>query len=115
MAHASFKLNEKQFAAFDLNKPLLIGRSSDCDLSVRDTRLSRRHICLEPDRDGWLAVDLNSSNGTYVEGERIARRQLEDGDLIEAGPISIIFHEFRPPTIPPIAFTQQVVIDAVEF
>jgi pSer/pThr/pTyr-binding forkhead associated (FHA) protein len=114
MAHALFKVNGKQFASIDLTKPLTIGRSADCDIRIVDTKLSRRHLRLEPGEQGWLAVDLNSSNGTTVEGSSIKRQQLEDGDLIQASPLSIVFHAVRPPTADAGDVSKQIVVDPAD-
>jgi hypothetical protein len=114
MAHALFKVNGKQFASLNLNKSLVIGRALDCHICVRDSKLSRWHVRLEKGDDGWFAIDLKSSNGTLVEGERIERHRLEDGDLIEAHPLSIVFHAVRPPAAEASDFTKQIVIDPVD-
>jgi pSer/pThr/pTyr-binding forkhead associated (FHA) protein len=111
MAYALFKVNGKHVALLELTRPLVIGRAADCHVSVLDGQLSRHHLRLESvDRD-WFAVDLNSSNGTIVEGNWIARERLEDGDLIEAAPLSIVFHDVRPPTVQASDFSGQVVIN----
>jgi len=114
MAHALFKVNGKQIASIDLTKPLTIGRSADCDIRIADTKLSRRHLRLEPDEQGWIAIDLDSSNGTTVEGNPIKRQQLEDGDLIEASPLSIVFHAVRPPTAEVVDTSKQIVVDPAD-
>jgi pSer/pThr/pTyr-binding forkhead associated (FHA) protein len=115
MAHALLKVNGKQVASIDLAKPLTIGRSADCDIRVADIKLSRRHLRLEPGEGGWLAIDLNSSNGTTVEGNAIKRQQLEDGDLIEASPLSIVFHAVSPPGVDADDASKQIVINPADF
>lgn len=50
---------------------ITIGRDRGCDLTVSDTRASRRHVRVAFEGGQWVAVDLGSSNGTYVGGERI--------------------------------------------
>lgn len=73
--------------SFDLppGEPQLIGRSSEA-LPIADTSVSRRHAELTPDEDGWWIRDLDSSNGTYVNGRRItARVRLEPGDQVRCG------------------------------
>jgi serine/threonine protein kinase len=62
-----------------------IGRSPECDLVIKVSDVSKRHcrILLAP---GEVAVeDLGSSNGTFVNGEQVDRRRLEDGDKLELG------------------------------
>ena len=51
--------------------PVTLGRSSTCDLSIPDANASREHCQLLP-RDGkWFVRDLDSRNGTYIDGRRI--------------------------------------------
>ena len=72
---------------------MTIGRSSGNTLSFPDDpRLSRRHLAVEWDGTGWLARDLGSSNGAYVNEVRLAEpRKLKRGDVITAAGLSIIF------------------------
>src|ERR1700687_1989523 len=46
--------------------PLVIGRGTDCDIRINDHSVSRRHARLQPSADGYYAVDLQSTNGTFV-------------------------------------------------
>lgn len=63
-----------------------IGRSDECDLAIPDDlRLSRVHARLDKDGDDWVLVDLESTNGTFVNGERITEARLKVGDRLEIG------------------------------
>jgi len=62
-----------------------IGRAWDCDVALPDPSVSQRHCVLTCDEDGWLSVDLGSRNGVFVNGERVRRRALSDGDEIRIG------------------------------
>jgi len=64
---------------------LLIGRSRDVHLRVHDDLLSRKHCALTRAGDQVILSDLNSSNGTYVNGERVGTRPLAIDDIIEFG------------------------------
>src|SRR5262249_41922009 len=66
-------------------KTLLIGRGSDCDIQIEDHAASRRHARIEATPAGHVAVDLGSTNGTFVNGTPISRQQLEDGDYLRVG------------------------------
>jgi len=71
--------------ALPLNEPQLIGRSSEA-LPTTDTTVSRRHAELTPDEGEWYIRDLDSQNGTYVNGVRIPERtRLRLGDQIRTG------------------------------
>ena len=65
--------------------PIHIGRSPDCELVLRDTRVSRRHARVSA-RDGVLVLtDLGSTNGTRVNGHRVTEVVLGAGDRIVVG------------------------------
>jgi FhaA, N-terminal domain/FHA domain len=70
---------------------VVIGRSRDCDIRVADLNASRRHAELRKDGDGYWIVDLGSMNGTLVNGQRVDRQRLEDGDRITLGSTEIVF------------------------
>ena len=63
----------------------LIGRSTLCDLRIDSSTVSRRHALISYTADGAMLVDLNSTNGTYVDGEKIWRHELQPGQTIEVG------------------------------
>lgn len=73
------------------HEPQLIGRSSEA-IPLADHTISRRHCELTPDAGRWYISDLDSANGTYVNGLRvIARRRLEPGDQIRTGNTLLLF------------------------
>lgn len=71
-------------------QPLLIGRHGDAGLRMdpeADVAVSARHALVVPSSRGWSIRDLDSRNGTWVNGERVAgERLLADGDTIRLGP-----------------------------
>ena len=72
----------------------IIGRAEDADINILEGSLSRRHCCLERRKGVVYLEDLQSSNGTFVNGRRIQRRQLHDGDRIRFGTMEFRFaHE----------------------
>ncbi|WP_232215441.1 DUF3662 and FHA domain-containing protein [Arcanobacterium sp. S3PF19] len=69
----------------------VIGRGSNCDIPVDDAGVSRRHLELKITPHGVIASDLNSTNGTYVEGHRINKATLVDGNTVTIGKTQIMF------------------------
>lgn len=68
-----------------------IGRGRDCDLCLSDEGLSRQHVSLEPKRTGsYLLHDLFSTNGTFVNGQKVSEIELRDDDTIHIGPVVVI-------------------------
>ena len=62
----------------------VLGRSkAQADLVLKDPNVSRQHAAIERIGNDWILVDLGSTNGCYVGGERVSRRRLADGDVIE--------------------------------
>jgi len=65
------------------NKELLIGRAPEADICIPDKRVSQRHARVVISPEGAVFVeDLRSTNGTYVNGEKVMRRALRDGDEV---------------------------------
>jgi pSer/pThr/pTyr-binding forkhead associated (FHA) protein len=76
---------------------LVIGRDRSCDIVVRDRATSRRHALLERLAAGWCLTDLQSRNGTWVNGERLDReRPLYDEDEIRVGRTLMVYRVERP-------------------
>ena len=75
----------------------LIGRSKDCDLQVEDANVSRRHAELRREGSSWWLVDLDSTNGTELNGKRVQRMQLDDGDTITLGATDLVFERITQP------------------
>jgi hypothetical protein len=72
---------------------LTLGRLATCTVSFDDTNVSREHAEIRPDGNGYLLIDMASTNGTSVNGELITQRRLADGDVVSLGATSRF--EFR--------------------
>jgi ABC-type multidrug transport system ATPase subunit/pSer/pThr/pTyr-binding forkhead associated (FHA) protein len=70
---------------YDPAPRIRIGRSLDNDIVVRDLLVSRHHAELRSVQDGYVIVDLQSHNGTYVNGRRVHRERLDEGALVAIG------------------------------
>jgi pSer/pThr/pTyr-binding forkhead associated (FHA) protein len=64
---------------------VLVGRHRWCNVRIASPRVSRRHCFLAPDRDGVLVRDLRSTNGTRINGQRVAEGVLRPGDELSIG------------------------------
>lgn len=69
----------------------LVGRGQDAQVKLPDTGVSRRHVDITVDGDVAVAHDLGSTNGSIVNGQRIAAQQLRDGDVIRIGHSVLVY------------------------
>jgi type III secretion system (T3SS) inner membrane Yop/YscD-like protein len=68
-----------------------IGSVAGNTVLLTDTGVSRKHIGIKRVDDGYELADLGSTNGVYVNGEKVARRKLAVGDVIRVGTTEIVF------------------------
>jgi hypothetical protein len=70
---------------------VVIGRSSGCDIVLDDPNVSRRHAEVRRLGEGFSLVDLGSTNGTEVNGQRVGETSLMNGDVIGVGTTRLTF------------------------
>ena len=75
----------------DLSAPVTIGREEGNTIQLNDERVSRFHIKLQEDHEKLVLTDLESTNGTKVNGEDIQLRILRFGDMISVGRSVLLF------------------------
>lgn len=69
-----------------LNEQILtIGRNPESNIVLADPNVSRNHAEIRPSGTGYLVVDLNSTNGSRVNGVRVTQQELVDGDELSFG------------------------------
>ena len=85
----------------------VIGRGEDSDLQLLDPRVSRQHARLTIASGACRVEDLGSTDGTYLNGERVTEAALKDGDKLRFGGSVFLFHT------PPIAGLDQDAIPTV--
>lgn len=68
-----------------------IGRQNDCTIVLADPNVSRHHAEVRPAANGFLVRDLDSTNGTRVNGERITEQVLQQGDELACGNTVMVF------------------------
>jgi hypothetical protein len=74
------------------DRPITVGRMSDCSIPLNDQNVSRRHAEIVPGRGAYVVRDLGSTNGTMVNGTRISGEQrLNDGDILSFGSTYVRF------------------------
>jgi hypothetical protein len=66
-------------------QPLVIGRNADCGIVVADARASRQHAEIRAQGNGFVVHDLDSMNGTLVNGTAVREHPLTDGDEVRLG------------------------------
>jgi hypothetical protein len=76
---------ESKQKEFTFSEPFSIGREEPCEIQVKDSSVSRRHLEVYIREGGWWIRDLNSANGTYVDGKKIDRLPLTRPLLVELG------------------------------
>ena len=71
--------------------PVVVGRSGQARVNITDEGVSRRHFLILREGDEYVIKDLNSRNGTWVEGRRVSAEKLHDHDCILAGRTLFLF------------------------
>jgi diguanylate cyclase (GGDEF)-like protein len=72
-------------------KSILIGRERDCDIVVLEDGVSRKHAQILLEETKVLIQDLESTNGTYINGQKNSRVELQNGDKVQMGDILMKF------------------------
>src|SRR5436305_7663918 len=76
---------------FPLDSPCLVGRGPYNHVILDDTRISRQHAKISPERGGHVVYDLNSANGTFVNDLAVKRHRLQSNDMVRFGPFLFRF------------------------
>lgn len=75
-----------------LNKSSIsIGRGHECDIRLQSSSVSRYHAVLRMSHDAVIIEDMDSTNGCFVNGRRITRHLLKDGDMLKVGAVPLCF------------------------
>src|SRR5512145_3350987 len=75
----------------DLPTPLTIGREEGNAVQLNDERVSRYHLKIQEDEDRLVLTDLESTNGTKINGESVQLWVLKPGDVIAVGRSVLVF------------------------
>ena len=91
---------------FPLRTPVVnIGRRLDNTLVIDDPRVSRNHAQLRSIKGRYVIFDLNSTGGTFINGQRASQSVLYPGDVISLAGVALIFGQDNPPPRPDLATT----------
>ena len=82
------------------DQPAAVGRADTADITIHDNTLSRRHFMIWREGDSYLIKDLNSQNGTWVDGQRVRATTLRRNVCIAAGHTLFMFLERGLPVSP---------------
>ena len=86
------RFKEREIGRWEVDRQRLrIGRTPDNDIVIDNLAVSRLHALIEEEKGGYFLRDCDSLNGTEVNGNRISRRKLEDGDEITIAKHTILF------------------------
>lgn len=77
----------------EVKKSIMVGRSDICDVYLDDVQMSRQHFVLYEEGDGFAIEDLQTTNGTYLNGKKLVGKEiLKQGDKIQAGKMKITIY-----------------------
>ena len=89
--------------------PFTIGRSEGADHTIYSGKVSKEHVTIELTGGRYTLRDLDSTNGTFVNGQRVSTHLLDDGDIVHLAHIEFCFRHARPATEPAESDTERLV------
>lgn len=94
MPELIIKLGDREINRLNFNQEIVnIGRAEDNEVVVPNLGVSRRHAQIRKEKDKFIVTDLNSTNGTFLNEERVISKELHHGDVIKIGKHSILFED----------------------
>ncbi len=92
--------------------PISVGREASNRMSLRDTSVSRRHCIVEIQDDQAAVTDLESRNGTFVNGIPVSKRPLVHGDMLRIGTCELVFlKDDDTPSVPRVFYSDGTLTD----
>jgi len=80
---------------------IIVGRSPDNEIYIKNKFVSRHHAQLVSDDEGCVIEDLNSTNGMFIDEKQIKKRRLQDGDVVSLGVHQLVYTDLRDVAAPP--------------
>ena len=72
---------------------LVVGRSHECDIVINSAKVSKQHMTIECYEGEFTIKDMESRNGIFLNGIRINSAGLRDGDAVQLGDATYVFHK----------------------
>lgn len=92
MSFLLIRWEEDVIASLPISEEIIIGRDPSCQFFLPDPKVSRRHARIYKAEDNkYVLCDLNSWNGTYLNGRKISKAELKEGDFIQIGDTTLEF------------------------
>ena len=91
MARLLLKFDDRVIDEYGLGLMVTIGRTPDNVLAIDNPAVSSHHACVFRDGDTFVVEDLDSTNGTFVNGARVRRQALRNGDVVLIGKHTLEF------------------------
>lgn len=99
MAKLILKSGDKSGMEYEVRDGLVLGRRLEAPIHLNDTKASREHAKVVLEGGGYVLVDLDSTNGTFVNGNKIRRHRLVHDDLVRIGRTMFVYYDLS--TAPP--------------
>jgi pSer/pThr/pTyr-binding forkhead associated (FHA) protein len=87
------KTGDRAGMEYEVRDGMILGRRLEVPVHIEDVKSSREHAKIVAHGDGFVLFDLESTNGTFVNGSRTGRTRMNHGDIIRIGRTEIIFHD----------------------
>jgi pSer/pThr/pTyr-binding forkhead associated (FHA) protein len=102
MIELELKFKDKIIKKIETEKPVItIGRSSNTDIQIDNLAVSKQHARLRKQKDQYVIEDLDSTNGTFLNDEKVTRAILKHNDIVAVGKHTLVFYyseETKKPT-----------------
>ena len=96
MASVTVFFADKEIADYPFDKPaLVVGRDESSDIRIDNLGISRAHCQFIKRGSTFLLQDMNSANGTFVNGRRVGEHYLNDQDEVVIGKFRLVFHNIE--------------------
>jgi predicted component of type VI protein secretion system len=96
------KSGDRAGMEYEVRDGMIIGRRLEVPVHIDDVKSSREHAKIVAHGGGFVLLDLESTNGTFVNGSRTGRARLNHGDVIRIGRTELAYHDPLADPIPTV-------------